>query len=532
MLREGVDRVGAAAPWIGALCTGGLLAVCFPPAAAAEAAWLALVPLLMALRGADPRRAFWLGLTAGASFWLISISWLCYVTVVGWLILCLYCSLYMGLFCLAMARWLRRFPGEHWLPNVGFTVYAGAAWIGIEWGRATLFTGFPWNTLGISQFEVVPVRQLAAWTGVLGVSGVLVLFNAAVAVTLMRYLAGRARWTRTAHPELALGFLAMALTVAAGIRAVRARPRVVTPVHVGLIQPSIPQFTKWVPETRPLIYRRLLTLTEQALAADTLDLVVWPETALPDDVRYSPESAELVRFLARDRAPILVGSMDFIREPDQSVRYFNSAYLFDSAGTIVHAYDKQHLILFGEYIPLARQFPFLKALTPNMESFSAGTETRVFRLPHPDVPFSPLICFEDTIPGLSREAVRQGARLLTILTNDAWFRQSSASRQHLAHCVFRCVENRVPAVRSANNGVTCAIDPLGFVRDELADGQGESFGPGWTASWILAPTEDMDLTLYTRFGDWLAWVCLALTAAGWVLSRPSRPVDPANRTSA
>ena len=525
MPRGGVERVGWAWPWLGALATGLLLAASFPPLSAAEAAWLALVPLLLAVRSADPRSAFWLGMTAGATFWLVGIYWLTYVTVLGWLILCLYCALYLGLFAQLAARWLRRYPGDRWLPNLGFIGFIAAAWVGLEWLRASLFTGFPWNTLGTSQYLVVPVRQLAEWTGVYGVSAVLAAFSAAVAATALRYRSGRARWTRTAHPELAVGFLAMALTVAAGIRAVRSETFSSTPIHVGLIQPSIPQFTKWVPETKPLIYRRLLELTEAAQAAEPLDLVVWPETALPDDVRYSPESMQLTQYLARDRTPILVGSMDFARNEDDHIRYYNSAFLFDAAGEIAAAYDKQHLLVFGEYIPWVGRLPFLRALTPNMESFSPGKGTRVFELENPDVRFSPLICFEDTVAVLSRRAVIEGARMLAILTNDAWFRESSASRQHLAHCVFRCVENRVPAVRAANNGMTCAIDRLGTVHTQLTDDDGRTFGPGRISAWVLPPPQDMPLTVYTRYGDWFAYTCLAVACAGWFISRPRRHTE-------
>jgi apolipoprotein N-acyltransferase len=508
---------------VGAGATGILLALSFPPAASAEAAWLALVPLLLAVRAADRRFAFWLGMSAGAVWWLISIHWLTYVTVLGWLILCLYCAVYVGLFARIAARWLRRYPGDRWLPNLGFMAYTAAAWVGLEWLRATLFTGFPWNTLGTSQFEVVPIRQMAAWTGVYGVSAVLVFFNAGVAATALRYTTGRARGNRTAHPELAAAFLVMALPIAAGIRVVRHDRLTATPLHVGLIQPSIPQFDKWVPETQPLIYRRLLELTEAAQAATPLDLVIWPETALPDDVRYSPESYQLTQYLARDRAPILVGSMDFVRTEDGGVRYYNSAFLFDTAGDIAAAYDKQHLIVFGEYIPWFARLPFLRALTPNMESFSPGRKTQVFELAHPDVRFSALICFEDAIPGLSRRAVTEGARMLAILTNDAWFRQSSASRQHLAHCVFRCIENRVPAVRAANNGMTCAIDHFGSVHTQLTDNDGTTFGPGWISAWVMTPPQDMPLTPYTRYGDWFAYTCLALAAAGCLASRTRHP---------
>ena len=121
--------------------------------------------------------------------------------------------------------------------------------------------------------------------------------------------------------------------------------------------------------------------------------------------------------------------------------------------------------MWGEYVPFEDAFPFLWALTPNEASFTPGSKAGVFELAQPAIEFSVLICFEDTLPYLSRRAVKEGARLLVNQTNDAWFERSWASRQHMAHCVFRCIENRVPAVRCANNGVSCFIDSNGTIMD-------------------------------------------------------------------
>jgi apolipoprotein N-acyltransferase len=511
MLRSGLTTPTAVLPWLGAVLTGLLLTASFPPFSSSECAWVALVPLLVSLRCSPSREAFALGLTAGAVFWLTCMWWLTYVTLGGWLCLGLYCAVYLGLFALGMACWWRRFGAASWPRNLLFVLGAPAFWVCLEYARSTLFTGFAWNTLAISQYDVAPIRQMAAWGGVYVISAALMMFNAAVAATLLRYRAGRGRWGRSAHPELAVGFLAMALCSAVGIRVIRGDRLEATPVHIGVVQTSIPQFQKWVPETVPLIYRRLLEQTAALQQTDGLDLIVWPETALPDDVRYSEESFEFVQHLMIDQVPLLLGSMDFIRHSEDEVAYYNSAFLFGRQGDIEYGYDKQHLVMFGEYVPLRTVMPFLSALTPNMESFSPGKSNTLFRLETPDVAFSTLICFEDAIPPLGRQAVRQGAQFLVNLTNDAWFRESSASRQHMAHSVFRSVENRVPVVRCANNGISCFIDHLGVVREELRDAEGTPFGPGHLARWVLVPTADRPQTFYTRHGDLFAYLCMGIS---------------------
>ena len=511
MLRGGLTGLTALLPWLGAILTGLLLTASFPPFSAPECAWIALVPLMVGLRCSTGREAIALGLTAGSVFWLTCMWWLTYVTIGGWLCLGLYCASYLGIFAVAVAYWWRRFGAASWPRNLLFVVGAPMLWVCLEFARSTLFTGFTWNTLAISQYDVAPVRQVAAWGGVYAISAALMMFNSAVAATLLRYRAGRGRWGHSAHPELAVGFMAMALCIAAGMRVIRGDRLEAVPAHIGVVQTSVPQFDKWVPETIPLIYRRLLEQTQALQETEGLDLIVWPETALPDDVRYSEESFEFVQHLVVDQAPILVGSMDFVRRSEEEVDYFNSAFLFNAAGDITYGYDKQHLVMFGEYVPLANWLPFLSALTPNMESFSPGETNVLFRLDGPDIAFSPLICFEDAMAPLGRRAVLDGARLLINLTNDAWFRESSASRQHMAHSVFRSVENRVPVVRCANNGVSCFIDHLGFVREELRDAEGMPNGPGHLARWVLVPSPESPQTFYTRHGDLFAYLCFGIT---------------------
>ncbi|HMP76555.1 MAG TPA: apolipoprotein N-acyltransferase [Kiritimatiellia bacterium] len=502
-----------------AALSGALLSAGFAPLEASEAAWVALVPLLVACRFADsPRAAFRLGFLSGSVFWLTSIWWLSRVTYGGWLTLAFYCALYLGAFAVLAHLWLRRYEHERLGLNLGFMLFAACGWAGLEWMRSTFATGFAWNALGVTQYRNVALLQGAAWGGVYAVSALVVFVNAGVAVTVMRYIRRGGHWGRRPHFELMLAFLVLALAFFAGARRVRGLADGQVDLRVALVQPAIPQDDKWDTNTVDLIYSRLRQLTDGALRSGPLDLIIWPETALPDDVRYSQTSYDLVYELASRGVPLLVGSMDSEWPEDGRPVFHNSSFLFDPEGRPVEVYAKQHLVVFGEYVPLGDVLPFLNAMTPIQESFTAGTTATVFRLANPSVSFSVLICFEDTVARLARKAVRGGARLLVNQTNDAWFDPSSASRQHMAQCVLRVVETGVPAVRVANTGVSCVINRRGVVTARLEDEQGGTIFPGFKTAAVRPAPDDLPLTFYTRNGDLLPILAgvLALLAAGAV----------------
>ncbi len=518
-----VQRMKQAGPWAAALCSGFLLAASFAPGEFAEAAWIALVPLLVAVRGVDFRRAFTLGLTAGLAFWLPSLWWLTKVTPPGWLGMALYCSLYLALFTVGAALWFRRWGCERWLLNLGFMLFAAAWWAGLELARSTWFTGFAWNPLGASQYRNAALLQPAAWGGVGAVSALVVWVNAGLAMTILQYIERRGHWGRRPHPELIAAFLVVAVTFAWGVKRLRATSPGERPLRVALIQTNIPQEEKWDESTVATIYHRLRELTLGALRGGTSDLIIWPETALPDDVATSEPSYSLVYELVTNGTPILVGSMD-THWPEQGYpTFYNSSFLFDVTGEPLQIYDKQHLVPFGEYIPLPKLLPFLKALTPIQESFSAGSTSTVFSLPGRAVPFSVLICFEDTVAHLARAAVRQGARLLINQTNDAWFDPSAASRQHMIQSILRTVENGVPLVRVANTGVSCVIDRRGAVVARLENETGGTRFAGFKLAEVRPAPADMSMTFYNQHGDLLPCLAgLAALALVLVLARAPR----------
>ena len=281
-------------------------------------------------------------------------------------------------------------------------------------------------------------------------------------------------------------------------------------LRVAAVQLNIPQEVKWTEAAVSDIYRRLRQGTAVAAGKDAPELIVWPETAMPDFVQYDEPSRDLVGRTMRHGIPLLLGSMDY-ESCSGRTNYYNSSFLFIPGNKEPQVYAKRHLVLFGEYVPLGRYFPFLRSIADLEEDFTSGNKYVVFQLNGAARVFSVLICFEDTLPYLARGCVKAGARLLINQTNDAWFDPYWASRQHMAHCVFRCVENRVACLRDANSGVTCLIDSAGRIIARL-----EPLGRDTREPEVLRATAgfshgNMPLTFYTRHGDIFALACLAFS---------------------
>jgi len=512
---------------LAAISSGLLLAAAFPPLEVSQLAWFALIPLLAMAIYTRPRAAFQWGFVGGLVFWLSTLSWLLTLSrtggpwplvLLGWVSLSAYCALYVAAFAMVasvlFSLWLSASAGADagrvtkapaWGP-AGLVIIIPLLWVGFEYLRGTLFTGFPWNAVGGSQFSNLILIQGAEWGGVYVVSAVIVLLNTALTFSAIRIADALLKKRQTlARWDLLIAILALAGYCLAGARS-SALAEVSAPgarrVSLAAIQPNIPQLKKWSSESAFVqeIFGSLRKQTEFALAVEKPNLILWPETAVPGPLLTDPETADFVDDLATNGVPLLVGAMEV---GDYSGRYptlYNSSFLVTGPRTIAGVYRKLHLVPFGEYLPFDRTFSFVKRFAPLGFSCTPGDETTVFQLERPAVGFSALICFEDIFPSLSRNAVRGGARFLVNQTNDGWFDGSCGARQHLSQCVFRAVENRVGVVRVANTGITCFIEPSGKT-DMLENGAGETRFGGFKLDTLPVPEADMSLTFYTRYGD-------------------------------
>lgn len=504
-------------PWLGAVASGALLAAAFPPIEWPVLAWVAWIPLVWAVSGGTRRDAVRNGLLAGGVFWGFSLFWITRVTAAGWAVLALYCALYtVPLAVYLHGRLARRGPVPAF-ENLGLAAGAATVWTGFEYLRAVLFTGFPWNALGVSQYRILPLIQVAEWGGVFLLSWGMVAFNVLLAAVWLRPAGARRR-----GPGLE-GAVALALVILpavwGGVR-VRTAPEPGASVRMALIQPAVPQHEKWTPAFVSGIHARLARLSTEAIRTGAPDLVVWPETALAESPRHPGAARDLLRAITARGVPLLVGVVDGDLGPRGEEIYYNSSLMIGPEAEVLHAYDKQHLVVYGEYVPFGRWLPFLRSLTPFDYDITPGRQPGLFRLGSDGLLFTVLICFEDVIPGLSREAVRRGARILVNQTNDAWFDGSSGSRQHLAQAVFRCVENRVPMVRCGNSGVSVWIDASGRIGGGNSSPLPIVDAGGRPASGYSVVSVGWDRTgrrtFYTRAGDLFGLGCAA-AAAGLAL---------------
>ena len=269
-------------------------------------------------------------------------------------------------------------------------------------------------------------------------------------------------------------------------------------IKVSVIQGNIPQELKWDPEAQSMIIEKYVALTKMA-ALDNPDLIVWPETSFPGFFETGEEMTDGVLNLAEEiKIPILLGANTKRPPPPrrwdlnptyavEEVDYFNSAVFISSEGKMIDKYDKIHLVPFGEYVPFSDKFPsFHKLVLGELGEFMPGKDYKIFvgdrhACPLP-VKFGVLICFEDIFPEISRKFVKNGARFLIVITNDAWYGRSGAAYQHAACSVFRAIENRVPIVRCANTGYSCFIDSRGRIYDSVEEKKSHLFITGYKTS--------------------------------------------------
>lgn len=517
-----------------AIAVGVLWALAFPEFDIAGAAWVVPGLMVAVAAGTDGRQAFRLGFLAGFAAHLVSLYWLLLIPVpffpiLGWLALSGYVALYPAVWLWLAHAWWKHFakagpakagmPG--WLGRVGWpnmsrrlqwSFLGACAWVALEWLRAHFLGGFPWNLLAVSQAGMIPLIQVASVTGIYGVSFLVVWFSLGFYCAMLKLLHAPGR------SSIWLGDLAVPLLVVIGLFGwgwlrVREAPEPDRFLRVAVIQPSIPQTMIWDSSANAERFEEVLALTHQALAEQP-DLLLWPEAAVPELLRWDEATYETVTGLARsNRIWMVLGADDAVPgdTPESEPLYFNSAWLVSPQGVVLDTYRKQKLVAFGEEIPFIRWLPFLKWLTPITGSFTRGTGPVTFITEDPQLHMAPSICFEDVFPALTRRSVLADTDLLVNLTNDGWFGEGAAQRQQAASAVLRAVENGLPVVRCTNNGLTCWVDPFGRMVETFVDEDGRIFGPGWAIFTVELRDTSPGRTPYHRQGDLFATVCAAFS---------------------
>ncbi len=517
--------------FIGASLSGILIGISF----GTLWGWLAfvgLVPLFFVVRELDLRQSYLAGIWTSFLFYLLSLNWIyialhryggfsIFLSALAVVFMALVLSCITG-FAIPLALSLHR------RGCVPLVLALSASWVVIDYLRGIFpFGGFPWSTLAMPQFQNLRLIQIADVTGIWGVTFFVVWINAVVAELLLTTV--RVQTTVRGEPVephpstssgravklIATGLLCISIFGYGQFRLQQWRhlDSSLPKLRAGLIQGNIPQEIK----LSGTHHEGELEVFQQKASRlqGSADLIVWPEAAWPNPLPIDMErlSPSLLGMKANDKPNpySLIGAVLEESSSTGEKHYFNSAVLFNAKGELLESYQKIKRVPFGEYIPMAGWFPFLRPVAAR-EGFAAGISAAPLNVGWAKV--GALICYEDIFPEISRQMVRRGAHLLVNLTNDAWYGISAAPYQHLALSVFRAVENRRFLLRATNTGISAVIGASGEVVAKT---------PLRERAVLVYPTPLLSgESPYVKWGDWFVLVCAAGMALTTLYERTQR----------
>lgn len=504
--------------WGLAILSAALQVVIFPLTNFYVLSWIAVAPLLVALLRARqlatlqlqgtaklepalPWQGFALGYLSGILWYGGNCYWV-YNTMkqyggisaagaAGLLILfCLYLGLYHGAFglitCLLAKKSLR--------PALVFSPFV---WVAVELAR-TRISGFPWDLLGITQVDNIPLARIARFTGVYGISFEIMIVNTAFAAALLLHR------KRRASLLIAASGAALVLQIARWTPI----PAIPTDRSAILVQENVPilENSDWTRQYYEATFSDLTNLSLHPPGAQGhADLIVWPESPAPFYSNDPGFRNGLARIATTTQSWVVAGGIG-ISGRDRSQEVFNSAVLLDPNGEFVARYDKVHLVPFGEYLPFPSLLSFAGGLTKEVGTFTPGASRTPLKAGQAKLGI--FICYESIFPDEVRRFAKSGAQVFVNISNDGWYGDSGAYAQHLKQARMRAIENDRWLLRATNTGVTAAIDPYGRVAQQA---------PRKLRTALVASYSLIDgTTFYTRHGDWLAYGC-AIISAGAIL---------------
>ena len=557
--------------------SGLMVAALVPPFSFSGFAWLCLIPLLIALwtlKGQHrAKKGFLIGYLAGAIAFGIQVSWLSTVSWLGPVVLAAYLALFFGAFGAFAATlgnpWNRKEEISDSPFRCLFTAFTHATvWAGLEWLRGWLFTGFGWNGLGVDFHDTLVISQAADLLGVAGLSLMLVFFQCVLVQVAHRMKKSAADGIRRPRWDFAATALGVGFLIAYGLLRIAGESGKETiPLKALLVQLNIPHEgarVLWPAEEVHMTYEdetlgaleAIEKVDEEKLKAAVSeggegeielshpDWVLWPETALNGRIIRTDsgewgswqENADTIgRVREGGNFNLIYGVVEVEGEAREDGLYqkdkakiYNSIAIETAVGDL-ETYRKRHLVIFGETIPFVESIPLLKKIYEQQSgaeyngSFTAGPS--LDPLPHKlkgkDIGIIPAVCFEDTVPRLTRKFVRDTPQIIVNLTNDGWFKESPAAAQHFANARFRAIELRRPMLRCANTGVSAAIDTIGSTAHPrtgkpqiLTSENGSHFTRGNLLTELNIPVSP-SFSLYALIGDWgiIALSLIGLTTA-------------------
>ena len=445
-------------------CVLGLLATAtLPPLHILPLAFVAFSGLFLLIHSAKTgKQAFWTGWWFGLGHFVSGLYWFAFALLTdaekfGWMIPFAVFGI-SGILALyvALVGWISiKIPMRH---TVSKLFVFSVLWVAIEWARAYLFTGFPWNLIGYAWAISDEIIQLGSVVGIYGLS--LLYMTVALAPVLFIDIArSRIRYSLSGIILLLLPVIAWS---GGTMRLAQAEHNVVEGVTLRIVQANIEQHHKWKPELRAAHLQKYMKLTQQDGLEDVTH-VIWPEAALPYMVDGAPWLLTLLRNMAPATGSLITGGVrtDFNNTNDYHV--WNSLYSISRKNGIESFYDKFHLVPFGEYIPFRSILPVDK-ITHGSKDFSSGSGPQILTMPHLP-PFLPLICYEVIFPQHLMNS--EGASWILNITNDAWFGNSSGPYQHFTMARMRAIEQGIPLVRAANTGISAIINSYGITEKKL-----------------------------------------------------------------
>lgn len=469
-----------------------------------------MIPFLFYLYGKNKKESFFAGLIFGFIYFFGTLYWIYHalnrygsisfvLSIVIVALLCLYLALYPALFAILFSRYTKK-------SNLPISFFAPILWTVLEYLRSYLFTGFPWSTIGYSQYKLLSLIQLSDITGIYGISFIVVAFNSAVVDVLLLKRRQRERPLYSITPTIvSLIFLALLLTFSFSYGQYRlSQDREGSNLKVAIIQGSIEQDKKWEPSYQREvieIYRELSLKT----SSFNPDLIVWPETAVPfyfGKDKYWTE--QLLNFKKELNSYLLFGTVlerESKSDKGGNLSYTNSAVLLNKDGNITYEYDKIHLVPFGEYVPLRSLLFFINKLTYGIGDYTPGNSYLKAYTSYGS--FGTLICYEIIFPGLVRKFFLRDGDFIVSITNDAWFGRTSGPYQHFSMAVFRAIENRKPVIRAANTGISGFIDSNGRIIKSTSL---------FDRTYLVGEVKtDRTRTFYSKYGDIFVYICLICT---------------------
>jgi apolipoprotein N-acyltransferase len=494
-----------------AALSGAILSLSFHGSFLSLYAWFCLALLLSSILGARARVAFFCGFLHGVIFVLTCVPWIAEVLAVhggmshaaGWGVLLLIAVVWgasIGLFGWAVRRLSLR---SYTLALIG----APFLWISTEVLRAYLpEISFPWGLLGYPPAENPALLQLTTITGIYGLSFLAAAFNA----LLLWSDCGPSTEGKRRFAILAGVLVLLLLAMTVGPRFV---PRAEAHHLARVVQPNFPEKTEYMGDWYADHKADMAELTSLSLRPSPggrqPDLLIWPEAPAPFSFQDPHFGPYISRLATEFHHPVVVGVIEWKPEAEslKSAQHslfvpFNSAAMLNEIGQRTFSYDKIHLVPFGEYEP----FPFIHQVVTSVSEevggFHKGRDRAVGRFSNGNT-FSVFICYEAIYPMEVRAFVERGAELLINISNDGWFGTSEAAEQHVRMARVRAVENRRWLVRDTNSGITASIDPYGNVTRVLRRDVRDSAD--------LPYDFRSDRTIYTRFNDWFAWMCVMVS---------------------